>query len=719
VGPPNSCPVCGATSGEGASDDPCPRCLLGLGLSAEDDPEKTASGLFIGQRVGPYEVVSRLGSGGMGEVYRGHDARLGRDVALKVLSAGFADDPDRLERFRREARLLAALNHPHIGAIYGLEESRGSQCLVLELVEGSTLAEHLGEDGLPLERVLEICGQIADGLEAAHERGIVHRDLKPSNVMVTPRGQAKILDFGIAWDTGIGGEGSELTEDGALVGTIPYMSPEQIRRQRVDARSDIWAFGCLLFEMLSGGHPFRRKTPADTMSAILESPPMFELLPPETPAPVRSLLDRCLHKGAGSRLADIGEARDELREARSALRSPAAESGRWRVRHLATALGLLGSLLLLTATQSGAIDRLMRFAMAGIYPSLSDGGTVVGVAALTFGILVALRGLARVLRRRVSTSSVQAALASVAAVYLGVLLLALATGRRYTAGLLLVWCILVWIAARSRWRPALGRWTAALLPVGILAAAFVVEGWWLAHATEVRDHRLDVYVVLPFERLNDEENAELLDVTEHYRATLATVFGDLDSVRVMPERFEPALLESYPPQCSYRRVRQWLADSDLAPDVVLCSTVDLFESEGEPGVMLVSTIRHVRAGVMNALGGRIKQTGSYADIEWLALRTCFRLLQVLRQAEGLELADEDETLIRRRILERYVTFLHFREQDGAAVAVTVEAALEREPVAEELVEQALEEYSSPIDIEAYASRHQAARSALATRALKN
>jgi Tol biopolymer transport system component len=284
-----------------------------------------------GTRFGQYEIVALLGAGGMGEVYRARDARLARDVAVKILPATFAADPDRLARFEREARLLASLNHPNIGAIYGVEETGGLIALVLELVEGETLDDRVRsrESGLGIRDSLVVARQIADALDAAHQQGIVHRDLKPANIKMTPGGQVKLLDFGLAKGTaGSGGSGGSSgsgaeglthsptvmppTMDGVLLGTAPYMSPEQARGRAVDKRTDIWAFGCVLYEMLTGRHAFPGETTSDTIVAILDREPDWTVLPPETPFNVRRLLRRCLDKDSRQRLRDIGDARIEL-----------------------------------------------------------------------------------------------------------------------------------------------------------------------------------------------------------------------------------------------------------------------------------------------------------------------------------------------------------------------------------------------------------------------
>ena len=273
--------------------------------------------LPAGTRIGPYEVVSMLGAGGMGEVYRARDTKLQRDVALKMLAAVCASDPDRLARFAREARLLATLNHPHIGAIYGLEESDGLSALVLELVEGPTLGERLGRGPLPVDEALSVAKQIAAALEAAHEQGIMHRDLKPSNIKLRPDGVVKVMDFGIAKaygpnvadPEGLASTTSLATESGALLGTAAYMSPEQARGDVVDKRTDIWSFGCVLYELLTGECAFKGKTVLGTLAAVLAPDTPLQRLPASTPPAIRRLLHRCLERDAKRRLRDIGEAR--------------------------------------------------------------------------------------------------------------------------------------------------------------------------------------------------------------------------------------------------------------------------------------------------------------------------------------------------------------------------------------------------------------------------
>ena len=281
--------------------------------------------LNLGACIGPYEIVGRLGAGGMGEVYRGRDLRLKRDVAIKILPGAFASDRDRAARFEREARTLATLNHPHIAQIYGVEESDAGRALVMELVEGETLAERLVRGPLPLDEAVPIARQMAEALEAAHEAGIIHRDLKPANVKLRPDGSVKVLDFGLAKatepavDAGGGSAVNSptftspaMTQAGVVLGTASYMSPEQARGRPVDRRADIWAFGCVLVEMLTGRTLFAADTVGETLARVIEREPDLSALPPRTPPAVRSLIARTLQRDPKQRLRDIGEARITL-----------------------------------------------------------------------------------------------------------------------------------------------------------------------------------------------------------------------------------------------------------------------------------------------------------------------------------------------------------------------------------------------------------------------
>ena len=307
-----------------------------LEVAAKALAEHQSQSSLVGQQLSSYKIVSMLGAGGMGEVYQARDSKLNRDVAIKVLPAAFVHDADRLARFRREARTLAALNHPNIATIHGLEQSDGVHYLVMELIPGQTLAERISQGALPLPEALKVAGQIAEALEAAHEKGVIHRDLKPANVKVTPEGRVKVLDFGLA-KAFAGDEEQDLsqaltltamgTEEGKILGTPAYMSPEQARGKAVDKRTDIWAFGCLLYELLTTKLAFRGETITDTLAAILEREPDWQALPPSTPAQVRDLLRRCLQKDSQRRLRDLGDARIEIEEALAPpLEVPGAES---------------------------------------------------------------------------------------------------------------------------------------------------------------------------------------------------------------------------------------------------------------------------------------------------------------------------------------------------------------------------------------------------------
>ena len=282
--------------------------------------------LPAGTRLGAYEIVSALGAGGMGEVYRARDAKLNRDVALKVLPELFACDPDRLARFKREAQVLASLNHPNIAAIYGFEESNGVQALVLELVEGPTLADRVAQGPIPIDDALPMARQIAEALEAAHEQGIIHRDLKPANIKVRPDGAVKVLDFGLAKALEpvevVRGDVTSsptitspaLTQIGMILGTAAYLSPEQVKGRPADKRSDVWAFGAVLYEMLSGQRAFKGEDISDTLAAVLRQSIDVTELPASTPPAVRRLVSRCLDRDVRRRLRDIGEARIALED---------------------------------------------------------------------------------------------------------------------------------------------------------------------------------------------------------------------------------------------------------------------------------------------------------------------------------------------------------------------------------------------------------------------
>ena len=316
---------------------------------------------LLGKQLGSHKIHSLLGAGGIGEVYQARDFKLGRDVAIKVLPQTFLDDPERLARLQREARMLAALNHPNIATIYGLEQAEGVHYLMMELVPGQTLAERVNAGALKIEEGLKLGGQIADALEAAHEKGVIHRDLKPANVKVTPEGRVKVLDFGLAKAFACDGEldlsnaptlTAMGTEEGRILGTPAYMSPEQARGKAVDKRTDIWAFGCVLYEMLTGKEAFRGETVSDTIAAVLEREPDWRGLPAATPAKIRDLLRRCMHKDTQHRMRDIGDARIEIEEAlaTSATTEPSAPAKGIRVRWPGILVWGAASLILATVT---------------------------------------------------------------------------------------------------------------------------------------------------------------------------------------------------------------------------------------------------------------------------------------------------------------------------------------------------------------------------------
>ncbi len=278
---------------------------------------------MIGKTLSHYKVIEKIGQGGMGEVYRAEDTNLSREVAIKVLPEQFTQDPQRLARFEREAKLLASLNHPNIAAIHSFEHADGVHFLVLELVPGETLQERVAKGPLPVEEALEVCRHIAEGVEAAHEKGVIHRDLKPANVKVTPEGKVKILDFGLAKafeaETPVTDFSQsptlteEMTRAGVILGTAAYMSPEQAKGKPVDKRADIFAFGAVLYELMTGKRAFQGETITETLGAIIHKEPDWEVLPGATPWTIRSLLRRCLTKEPDDRLDGIANVRIEIK----------------------------------------------------------------------------------------------------------------------------------------------------------------------------------------------------------------------------------------------------------------------------------------------------------------------------------------------------------------------------------------------------------------------
>jgi serine/threonine-protein kinase len=343
--------------------------------------------LLPGSRLAQYDIVTPLGAGGMGEVYRAKDTKLGRDVALKILPASFTNDPERVARFRREAQVLASLNHPHIAQIHGLEEVNGSQFLVLELVDGESLDKRIARGPTPVDEAFGIAKQIAEALEAAHEKGIIHRDLKPANIAVTNDGSVKVLDFGLAkaveaMSGSVNAMNSPtitspamMTGVGVIVGTAAYMAPEQARGRSVDKRSDIWAFGCVLYEMLTGRRAFDGDDVSITLAAVLKTDPDWQVLPITTPAGLRRLLWRCLNKDPKNRLQAIGDARVEMGELLSGVTEPATATPimpagpLWRRMVIPAGSGLtmglaIAGLFWFTARSPVARPRVWRFQIA-------------------------------------------------------------------------------------------------------------------------------------------------------------------------------------------------------------------------------------------------------------------------------------------------------------------------------------------------------------------
>jgi serine/threonine protein kinase len=368
--------------------------------------------LAAGARLGPYEILSALGAGGMGEVYKARDTRLGRDVALKILPELFATDPDRLVRFQREAQALASLNHPNIAAIYGLEESDGIRAIVMELVEGPTLADRLADGALSLDEAMPIAKQIAAALEAAHERGVIHRDLKPANIKVTSEGQVKVLDFGLAAMVedpsrpDVNATHSPTltlgaTRAGMILGTPAYMSPEQAGGKPVDKRADIWSFGVVLWEMLTGKKLFDGETVSHTLADVLRAPIDFEQVPRGTPMAVHTLLQRCLDRDVKRRLRDIGEARVQIENyftnPRSAWEPSATASSRSPLAigvsiAAAVLLGAFGALSVVHFQETPPAALTTRFqvlppdrATSADYPTISPDGRRLAFVATVDG----------------------------------------------------------------------------------------------------------------------------------------------------------------------------------------------------------------------------------------------------------------------------------------------------------------------------------------------
>ena len=352
-----------------------------------------------GTRLGHYDVTALLGEGGMGQVWQAIDTQLNRQVALKILPDAFAADPDRLARFKREAQILASLNHPNIAAIYGIEEAEGTRALVLELVEGPTLADRIKQGPIPVDEALPIAKQIAEALEAAHEQGVIHRDLNPANIKVRDDGTVKVLDFGLAkaLDPSPDADPSQsptltaaATQMGVILGTAAYMSPEQARGKTVDKRADIWAFGVVVYEMLTGVRPFRGDDVSQTLAQVIERAPDFLALPRTTPSAMRRLLRRCLDKEGADRLRDIGDARLEIEEARATPESELPElsmtrrTRREQLAWLVSGVSVVVVLVTIALSYSaGAPEQLVSYRTSLLLPG---GGPAAGNPASRFAL---------------------------------------------------------------------------------------------------------------------------------------------------------------------------------------------------------------------------------------------------------------------------------------------------------------------------------------------
>ena len=309
-----------------------------------------------GDSLSHFTILDKIGQGGMGEVFRALDTKLDREVAIKVLPEAFAEDPDRLSRFQREAKLLASLNHPNVASVFGVHRFEDTRFLAMELVQGEDLSERLRRGRLPVDEALDIARQIAEALEAAHDSGVIHRDLKPANIKMTASGAVKILDFGLAKGLGPSGASAEMdltqlptatsagTVAGAILGTAPYMSPEQARGQAVDTRTDIWSFGCVVLECLTGKSLFGRETGSDSIGAVLQTDPDWTQLPPNTPQAVRRLLRRCLAKDKDKRLHHIADARIELEDSEPSPPAAGSSSRGYKIAVAALAIALAASL---------------------------------------------------------------------------------------------------------------------------------------------------------------------------------------------------------------------------------------------------------------------------------------------------------------------------------------------------------------------------------------
>ena len=609
--------------------------FLGIDPDGPAGSPDSLAGKDLPARIGPYEILGVLGAGGMGTVYRARDPDLSRELAIKVLLDDLVSSTQ-LARFDREAKLLASLNHPNIATIHAIGETDGRPYLVLELIEGKSLSQKLTGGSLPVEEAVELGRQVAEAIGAAHEAGIVHRDLKPANVMITSRGLVKILDFGIAKVAGSGTlapERMEITGDGTLVGTIPYMSPEQIVGEEVDEGSDLWALGCLLYEVLTGQSPFERSTTALTLVAIQKEAPDLAALPAGTPEALKGLISECLEKDPENRPVSAEVIRTFLSDTLTGLRGHPA--GPWAERTplsraVWVTVGVLATITVLAVAEGSVVRTIIGWLPQGARLAVTDGGRMAAVVAMAVAaLLFGLRFMGGIgperIRRRIKTAAI---------------------GLAGVTGLALIY------------------------PLG---------SWLAAQAETLGSGALDVYVSLPFEGADDEGFDELLTISTHYRSTLETVFSDIESVRIMPAGYDPAVLLDYPPLCTFQRVEVWLSGSGFAPDLVLCNNVNVFPTtDGGRGLIVVSSLKKARGKSLDPID-QIKAEGTGEEVRYLALLACAQIVQTLHREQALQLASHDEETVLGRILDGYRTFLGLRPTPPSEVVRLVDELREADP----------------------------------------
>jgi len=576
--------------------------------------------------IGPYEVLGVLGVGGMGTVYRARDPDLARELAIKVLPDDFVSSTQ-LARFEREARLLASLNHPNIATIHAIGETDGRPYLVLELIEGESLSQHLTGGPLPVEEAIDLGRQVAEAIEAAHEAGIVHRDLKPANVMITARGLVKILDFGIAKVAGPGApapEGMEITSHGTLLGTIPYMSPEQIGGKEIDERSDLWALGCVLYETLTGTSPFDRTTSALTFVAIQKEEPDLTALPKGTPEGLRQLIAGCLDKDPDGRPDSATVALRSLSDTLTGLRGP--PTGAWSQltplgRGAWVAVGVLATIAVLAVAEERVVQAFIDLLPRGALAAVTDGGRLAALAAVALAVaLFVLRGRGSV------------------------------RGRRR-----------IRIAAYC------------LVTVTGLALVSPVGGPVTDQFEALTSGAMDVYVSLPFRGADDEDLDELLEISIRYRETFADVFGEIESVRIMPADYNRMALGASSPQCTYKQAKSWLPDGWGGPDLVLCNYVNMaLDPAGRMSYKVVTSLQKAHDQELEFVDRIMPPPASKEEVKFQALWASAQIVRTLGQEQFLVLGRDDEKAVLEKILFEYSTFLSLQGDTASEVARLVD-----------------------------------------------